>query len=173
MWRRGSSWVALIATMVWVHACTNVLEDADLPVQSQADDLSADLTQHKQSRSALRALTSQTTDTPAEKIGYAMDLLSSAGASRKIAVSSSATKNDRDWASRALKEDEELAGKLFAEAGSDYILQGDLQKARQAYWLILRAFPSVNFPGDLKQRAESQLRSVDEMIKRESQVGPR
>jgi hypothetical protein len=130
-------------------------------------DLSAFVAQHKSARTFLKVDLGPSA-TPEQKIQRGNELLSNARVTRQIAGATNVKSEDRGWAWNAFVEDERLAGTLFAEAGSDYTAIGDLAKARETYWAIIRVFTPPQF-AELRKHAESRLMYLDDASRQTGQ----
>jgi len=171
--RTRTSWVLVLCIFV---SCSNHVAEtppATAPASSpppppaQASAISTDLSQklqeHLQSGALLRDKPAATT---AEKLQKATDILRHANGFQNIYRATPANSPDNAMASQALIEESQVAGYLFAEVGSDYTADGDLPKAREVYWLILRTFTGSAYTS-LRQHAESRLLYVDDALRRE------
>ena len=128
------------------------------------DELTSFIARHKAERTFLHTGLAASA-TPEQKIQRANELLASARTSRKIAGAARMRSEDTSWAWNAFVEDENLAGTLFAEAGSDYTAMGDLQKARETYWAIQRIFTPPRFEA-LRKHADSRIMYLDDAARR-------
>lgn len=137
------------------------------PPVTPAVNHSAFVAHHKSARNFLRSNIGPSL-TPEQKIKLGNDLLGSAKMTRQIAGATNVNSEDRGWAWNAFAEDERLAGTLFAEAGSDYTAVGDLQRARETYWTIIRVFTPPQFD-ELRRHAESRLTYLDDASRTQSQ----
>lgn len=100
-----------------------------------------------------------------EKLELGIEALKRADRYSDIYNDPTASRDEQRWALEMKASLSKDAGRLISKAADGYAQDGQRDKARETYWMILRTFTGTGYTA-LRQSAETELKYMDEVTKR-------